>query len=105
MAGKQVRVESSGSSQTGHVSVSLFPVEQFVDAKTVSAFLAIPRADVLRMTREGKFRGYAYRGRLRHVNLTSSRSGIHIFWLVRFYQFLTAHVSEVCFYRLVIVVS
>ena len=38
-----------------------------MDVKTVSAFLAVSRADVLRMTREGKIRGYPYKGRLRHV--------------------------------------
>jgi len=46
---------------------SAFPLEPFVDAKTVSAFLSIPRADVLRMTRERRIRGYPYKGRLRHV--------------------------------------
>jgi hypothetical protein len=46
---------------------SPFSLEPFVDAKTVSAFLAVSRADVLRMTRDGKIRGYAYKGRLRHV--------------------------------------
>jgi hypothetical protein len=43
------------------------PLEPFVDAKTVSAFLAVSRADVLRMTRDSKIRGYAYKGQLRHV--------------------------------------
>jgi hypothetical protein len=51
----------------GSVSASPFSLEPFVDAKTVSAFLAVSRADVLRMTRDGKIRGYAYKGRLRHV--------------------------------------
>ena len=46
---------------------SPFPLEPFVDAKTVSAFLAVSRADVLRMTPDGKIRGYAYKGELRHV--------------------------------------
>ena len=47
--------------------VSAFLLEPFVDARTVSAFLSISRQEVLRMTREGKIRGYPYRGRLRHV--------------------------------------
>ena len=41
--------------------------EPFVDAKAVAAFLSVSRADVLRLTREGKIRGYAYKGYLRHV--------------------------------------
>jgi hypothetical protein len=41
--------------------------EQFVDAETVAAFLSIRRAEVLKLTRERKIRGYAYKGRLRHV--------------------------------------
>jgi hypothetical protein len=44
-----------------------FPMEPFVDASTVSAFLSVPRPDVLRMTRERRIRGYPYKGRLRHV--------------------------------------
>jgi hypothetical protein len=28
---------------------------------------SLPRPEVLRLTREGKIRGYAYKGRLRHV--------------------------------------
>ena len=52
---------------SGSVPASPFSLEPFVDAKTVSAFLAVSRADVLRMTRDGKIRGYAYKGRLRHV--------------------------------------
>jgi len=55
------------SSETGEAPASPFQLEPFVDPKTVSAFLAIPRADVLRMTREGKIRGYPYKGRMRHV--------------------------------------
>lgn len=46
-----------------HVS----PLEPFVDAQVVSEFLAVGRAEVLKLTREGKIRGYAYRGRQRHV--------------------------------------
>lgn len=38
-----------------------------MDAGTVSAFLSVPRSEVLRMTRERKIRGYPYRGRLRHL--------------------------------------
>jgi hypothetical protein len=46
-----------------HVS----PLEPFVDSQTVAEFLAVRRAEVLRLTREGKIRGYAYRGQQRHV--------------------------------------
>ena len=42
------------------------PFELFVDA-TVATFLAIRGAEVRKLSREGKIRGYAYRGRLRHV--------------------------------------
>ena len=41
--------------------------EPFVDAHAVAAFLSISRAEVLRLTRQGKIRGYAYKGYLRHV--------------------------------------
>ena len=41
--------------------------EPFVDANAVAAFLSISRAEVLRLTRQGKLRGYAYKGYLRHV--------------------------------------
>ena len=41
--------------------------EPFVDANAVAAFLSISRAEVLRLTRQGKIRGYAYKGYLRHV--------------------------------------
>jgi len=53
--------------QSGSLSATPRSLEPFVDPKTVAAFLAIPRADVLRMTREGTIRGYPYKGRLRHV--------------------------------------
>lgn len=43
------------------------PLEPFVDAQVVSEFLAVRRAEVIRLTREGKIRGYAYRGQQRHV--------------------------------------
>ena len=46
---------------------SSLALEPFVDANTVSAFFAIRRAEVLKLTREHKIRGYAYKGRLRHV--------------------------------------
>ena len=38
-----------------------------MDAGAVSAFLSISRPEVLRMTRDGRIRGYPYKGRLRHV--------------------------------------
>ena len=41
--------------------------ERFVDAQVVSEFLAVRRAEVLKLTREGKIRGYPYRGEQRHV--------------------------------------
>jgi Family of unknown function (DUF6522) len=41
--------------------------EPFVDAQAVAEFLAVRRAEVLKLTREGKIRGYAYRGQQRHV--------------------------------------
>jgi hypothetical protein len=41
--------------------------EHFVDAETVAAFLSIRRTEVLNLTRQGKIRGYAYKGQLRHV--------------------------------------
>jgi hypothetical protein len=58
---------SSHSVETRGTPAFSFPLEPFVDARAVSAFLSIPRPDVLRMTRESKIRGYPYRGRLRHV--------------------------------------
>jgi hypothetical protein len=67
MRAKDLEIIPSSSGQTGNVSVSPFPLEPFVDAETVSSFLSVPRADVLRMTRDGKIRGYPYRGRLRHL--------------------------------------
>jgi len=53
--------------ETRKVCESPFRLEPFVQADTVAAFFSIPRSDVLRMTREGKIRGYPYKGRLRHV--------------------------------------
>ena len=41
--------------------------EPFVDAETVARFLSLSRAEVLRLTRSGRIRGYAYKGYLRHV--------------------------------------
>lgn len=63
----EMNTRLSRSKQCGSVATSSFPLEPFVDPKTVSAFFPVPRAAVLRMTREGKIRGYAYKGRLRHV--------------------------------------
>ena len=42
-------------------------LEPFVDAQVVAEFLAVRRPEVLKLTREGKIRGYAYRGQQRHV--------------------------------------
>jgi hypothetical protein len=72
----KVRLQQKGSrtaevdALTSHVSVQTGVTgqqEPFVDAKAVAAFLSISRDDVLRLTREGKIRGYAYKGHLRHV--------------------------------------
>jgi hypothetical protein len=41
--------------------------ERFVDAETVARFLSLSRSEVLRLTRSGRIRGYAYKGYLRHV--------------------------------------
>jgi hypothetical protein len=41
--------------------------EPFVDPHAVAAFLSISRTEVLKLTRQGKIRGYAYKGDLRHV--------------------------------------
>jgi hypothetical protein len=38
-----------------------------VNAESVAAFLSISRDEVLRLTRQGKIRGYGYKGYLRHV--------------------------------------
>ncbi len=40
--------------------------EPFVDADATAAFLSIKRAEVLKLTRQGKIRGYAYKGYVRH---------------------------------------
>jgi len=61
---------SAETSSIGRVSLPPPPIpqlESFVDAKVVAEFLAMRRAEVLKLTREGKIRGYAYRGRQRHV--------------------------------------
>lgn len=72
----RVRLQQDGSripeadASTPHVSVqrgATAQQEPFVDAKAVAAFLSISRADVLRLTRQGRLRGYAYKGYLRHV--------------------------------------
>jgi hypothetical protein len=41
--------------------------EPFVDPHAVAAFLSISKAEVLKLTRQGKIRGYAYKGDLRHI--------------------------------------
>jgi hypothetical protein len=67
MAAKDMSVSLIASSQTASERQSPFRLEPFVDADSVSSFLSLPRSDVLRMTREGKIRGYAYKGRSRHI--------------------------------------
>lgn len=42
-------------------------LEPFVDANVVAEFLALRRTEVLKLTRERRIRGYAYRGQQRHV--------------------------------------
>lgn len=42
-------------------------LEPFVDAEVVAEFLSLPRSEVLKLVRESKIRGYAYRGNERHV--------------------------------------
>jgi hypothetical protein len=46
---------------------SVSRLEPFVDAQAVAEFLSLRRPEVLKLTRERKIRGYAYRGRQRHV--------------------------------------
>jgi hypothetical protein len=41
--------------------------EPFVNPEAVAGFLSITRSEVLKLTREGKIRGYAYKGYLRHL--------------------------------------
>ena len=67
MAAKDMSVALIASSQTASERQPPSRLESFVDADSVSSFLSVPRSDVLRMTREGKIRGYAYKGRSRHV--------------------------------------
>jgi hypothetical protein len=67
MAAKDMSVALIASNQTESERQPPFRLEPFVDADSVSSFLSVPRSDVLRMTREGKIRGYAYKGRSRHV--------------------------------------
>ena len=43
------------------------PIEPYVDADTVAAFLSDTRDSVLKLTRAGKIRSYPYKGRQRHV--------------------------------------
>ena len=49
------------------VNPPVSPLEPLVTAQVVAEFLAVRRAEVLRLTREGKIRGYAYRGRQRRL--------------------------------------
>ena len=58
-----------GAIQGGNSSVSLSSSrpEPFVDAQVVADYPAVRRPDVLKLTRERKIRGYAYRGQQRHV--------------------------------------
>jgi len=51
----------------GPLTLPIPQLEPFVDAKVVAEFLALRRPEVLKLTREGKIRGYAYRGQERHV--------------------------------------
>ena len=51
----------------GIVAAPVSVLEPFVDAQAVAEFLSLRRPEVLKLTREGKIRGYAYRGRQRHV--------------------------------------
>ena len=59
--------EEPDSNRAANALVPFTPPEPFVEAEIVSAFLSIPRSEILRMTREGRIRGYPYKGRLRHV--------------------------------------
>ena len=70
MAAKDMSSALIASNQTDSEPRPPFRLEPFVDADSVSSFLYVPRSDVLRMTREGKIRGYAYKGR----SLPSERS-------------------------------
>ena len=64
----QLLTPAEAASVTGMSSMPpLAPLESFVDANVVAEFLALRRTEVLRLTREGKIRGYAYRGQERHV--------------------------------------
>ncbi len=51
----------------GSLTAPIAQLEPFVDARVVAEFLALRRPEVLKLTREGKIRGYAYRGQERHV--------------------------------------
>ena len=51
----------------GLLAAPIAQLEPFVDAKVVAEFLALRRPEVLKLTREGKIRGYSYRGQQRHV--------------------------------------
>ncbi len=58
----------AGFSPTGEIAAApASGLEPYVDAQVVAEFLSVRRPDVLKLTREGKIRGYAYRGKQRHV--------------------------------------
>ena len=46
-------------------SQTAFNFEPFVDADRVAEFLSMPRREVLKLTREGKFTAYPVSGRIR----------------------------------------
>jgi hypothetical protein len=60
-------VKAAGNDRNRDAPAPSFPLERFVDANTVAAFLSMSRADVLKLTRECKIRSYPYKGILRHV--------------------------------------
>lgn len=51
----------------GPLTAPIAQLEPFVDAKVAAEFLALRRPEVLKLTREGRICGYAYRGQERHV--------------------------------------
>jgi hypothetical protein len=59
--------ETASIPSVGPLTAPIAQLEPFVDAKVVAEFLALRRPEVLKLTREGKIRGYAYRGQERHV--------------------------------------
>ncbi len=60
-------IPRSSSKSLAHEGATSFGIERFVAAEIVAEFLSVSRADVLRLTRAGSIRGYAYRGQQRHV--------------------------------------